>query len=306
MGDPPVCGPDVDYGIEGQVAAIHGVAAFGHNRRQGFLISPLWNDGHSVRSARDKETQPLHETIGLLAAIAAAFMLAGFVKGVIGLGLPTVSIGLLGLLMTPAQAAALVLLPALVTNFWQGTHGDAFRVLLRRLGPMLIGICVGTFIGAVFLPSGNSGEATTWLGAVLAFYAALGLFKIRFSVPPQAEPWLGPIVGVLTGAITVSTGLFAIPGVPYVQALHLDRDELVQTLGLSFTTSSVALAAALGYGGMLRADLALPSGVALVAALAGMPLGRMVRGKVRPETFRQWFLAALLMLGLHLALRSLL
>ncbi|MGA8562166.1 MAG: sulfite exporter TauE/SafE family protein, partial [Pseudolabrys sp.] len=38
----------------------------------------------------------------LLAVIAAVFLLAGFVKGAIGLGLPTVSIGLLGLLMSPA------------------------------------------------------------------------------------------------------------------------------------------------------------------------------------------------------------
>ena len=41
----------------------------------------------------------------ILGATAGAFLLAGFVKGVIGLGLPTVSIGLLGLLMTPSQAA---------------------------------------------------------------------------------------------------------------------------------------------------------------------------------------------------------
>jgi uncharacterized membrane protein YfcA len=248
----------------------------------------------------------LHETIGLLAAIAAAFMLAGFVKGVIGLGLPTVSIGLLGLLMTPAQAAAILLLPSLITNVWQATHGAGSGVLLRRLAPMLIGIAVGTFIGAVFLPSGNSGEATTWLGVALAVYAVLGLFKIHVSVPPQAERWAGPIAGVLTGAITVSTGVFAIPGVPYIQALHVDRDKLVQALGLSFTTSTVTLAAALGHAGTLHADLVLPSGVALVAALVGMPVGRVVRGKVRPEIFRLWFFAGLLLLGLHLALRSLL
>ena len=249
---------------------------------------------------------PLHETIGLLAAIAAAFMLAGFVKGVIGLGLPTVSIGLLGLLMTPARAAAILLLPSLVTNVWQATHGGGFRALLRRLGPMLIGICIGTFIGAVFLPSGNSGEATTWLGAALAAYAALGLFKVHFSVPPRAEGWLGPLIGVLTGAITVSTGVFAIPGVPYVQSLHFDRDKLVQALGLSFTTSTITLALALAYAGDLHVGLALPSVVALIAALVGMPLGRFVRGKVRPETFRLWFFVGLLLLGLHLALRQVL
>ena len=81
----------------------------------------------------------------ILAATAGAFLLAGFVKGVIGLGLPTVSIGLLGLLMTPAQAAAILVVPSLVTNVWQAAVGggvigagaaavaDARRHLRRHL-----------------------------------------------------------------------------------------------------------------------------------------------------------------------------
>lgn len=249
---------------------------------------------------------PLHESVGFLAAVAAAFLLAGFVKGVIGLGLPTVSIGVLGLWMAPAQAAAIVLLPAIITNVWQCTHGGRFGALLRRMAPLLIGVAAGTFLGATYLPSGDSGEATNWLGAVLALYAGLGLLRIHFSVPPHLEPWLGPVIGTVNGAITVATGVFAVPGVPYIQALKFDRDKLVQALGLSFVTSTVTLAVALGFNGTLRADMAVPSGIALIAALAGMPLGRMVRGSVRPETFRLWFFTGLFLLGLHLVLHGLL
>lgn len=248
----------------------------------------------------------MHDSIEFLAVVAAVFFLGGFVKGVIGFGLPTVSVGLLGLLMTPAQAAAIVVGPAFITNVWQSAAGGAFIALLRRLSPMLIGICIGTFLGVVLLPSGNSGEATVWLGAVLAIYAGLGLLNIHFTVSPPAERWLGPLAGIATGAVTVATGMFTLPGVPYIHALGLDRDRLVQALGLSFITSSVTLTAALGYSGNLHAGLAVPAAVALVAALIGMPLGRIVRGKVRPETFRLWFFIGLLLLGLHLALRHLL
>ena len=72
------------------------------------------------------------DSAAILAAIAGAFLLAGFVKGVIGLGLPTVSIGLLGLLMTPAQAAAILVVPSLVTNVWQAVVGGGFLALARR------------------------------------------------------------------------------------------------------------------------------------------------------------------------------
>lgn len=248
----------------------------------------------------------MHETIGLHAAIAAAYLFAGFVKGVIGMGLPTVAIGLLGLTMTPAQAAAIMVVPSFVTNVWQGTHGGGFRVLVRRLWPMLLGTCIGILIGALVLPHSNSPQATVWLGVALAIYAGLGLSNVHFKVPPHAEGWIGFSVGIATGLISVVTGVFSIPGVPYIQALQLERDRLVQALGLFFTIATVALALALYHAGELTLSLAWPVFFALLAALLGMPLGRMVRRRIAPATFRLWFLAGLLLLGLHLALHDVL
>jgi uncharacterized membrane protein YfcA len=246
------------------------------------------------------------ESVGLLIATAGAFLLAGFVKGVIGLGLPTMSIGLLGLLMTPAQAAAILVVPSLVTNIWQAAVGGELLALARRLWPVLAGICIGTFIGAALLPHDDSGQATIWLGLALVLYAAFGLVKGHFAVPERAEIWLGLLVGLATGAITVATGIFVMPGTPYIQSLKFDRDKMVQALGLSFTVSTITLALALVYGGQVRTSLAWPSIVALAAALVGMWLGQLMRGKVKPETFRLYFFIGLLLLGAHLALRGLL
>ncbi|MGZ8197008.1 MAG: sulfite exporter TauE/SafE family protein, partial [Burkholderiales bacterium] len=58
------------------------------------------------------------ESIAAAVAIAATFGLAGMVKGVIGMGLPIVAMGLLVLFMPPAQAAAVLVVPSLVTNIW--------------------------------------------------------------------------------------------------------------------------------------------------------------------------------------------
>jgi uncharacterized membrane protein YfcA len=217
-----------------------------------------------------------------------------------------VSIGLLGLLMTPAQAAAILVVPSLVTNIWQAAVGGELLALARRLWPVLAGICIGTFIGAALLPHDDSGQATIWLGLALVLYAAFGLVKGHFAVPERAEIWLGLLVGLATGAITVATGIFVMPGTPYIQSLKFDRDKMVQALGLSFTVSTITLALALVYGGQVRTSLAWPSIVALAAALVGMWLGQLMRGKVKPETFRLYFFIGLLLLGAHLALRGLL
>lgn len=242
----------------------------------------------------------------VFAAIAGAFLLAGFVKGVIGLGLPTVSIGLLGLLMTPAQAAAILVVPSLVTNVWQAAVGGSLLALARRLWPLLAGTCIGTVIGVALLPRDGNGRATMWLGLALVVYAALGLVKVQFAVPRHAETWLGLLMGVATGAITVATGIFVMPGTPYIQSLEFDRDRLVQALGLSFTVSTITLAAALAYTGHVQKSLAWPSIVALAAALVGMGLGQLTRGRIKAETFRLCFFVGLMLLGIHLALRGLL
>src|SRR5665213_3908128 len=110
------------------------------NRRLGCGLPHCRQARHRAWSARSFEERPV-DSIAILAATAGAYLLAGFVKGVIGLGLPTVAIGLLGLLMTPAQAAAILVVPSLVTNIWQCTAGGDVLALVRRMWPLLLGIC---------------------------------------------------------------------------------------------------------------------------------------------------------------------
>ena len=162
----------------------------------------------------------------VLAAITAIFVLAGFVKGVIGLGLPTVAMGLLALVMTPAQAAALLVVPSFLTNVWHAM-GPELIPLVRRLWPMLLGICAGVWAGGGLLTAAGGARASIGLGAVLALYGVLGLTSVEFSVPARLEPWLSPLIGVITGIVTAATGVYMIPSAPYLQAIGLKTDGLV-------------------------------------------------------------------------------
>jgi uncharacterized membrane protein YfcA len=241
---------------------------------------------------------------GLLAALALVFVLAGFVKGAIGMGLPTVAMGFLTLLMPPAAAAAVLILPSFVTNVWQLATGPQLAALLRRLWPMQAAVALGTIGGARLFGTVNSPIAVAALGAALALYALSALLPQRLSVPPRHEAWLGPLAGAVTGMVTAMTGVFVIPAVPYLQALKLERDDLIQALGLSFTVSTVALAAALAEDSAFHwADLPATL-LALAASFGGMTLGQAVRTRMRPETFRVWFLIGLLLLGAHLMLHA--
>jgi uncharacterized membrane protein YfcA len=244
------------------------------------------------------------ESLTFAAAIAFAFALAGVVKGVLGLGLPVVAMGLLVVFMPPPQAAAVLVIPSLVTNIWQLAAGPRFGAVVRRFATMMAGVLAGTFVGIGILTGDAVALANGALGAVLAIYGVLSLFTVHFPVSPRRERWLSPVIGLVTGVITGATGIFSVPAVPYFSSLGLGREELIQVLGLSFTVSTIALALALGTRGVFETELVLASLFALVPALAGMWTGQRLRRRILPEIFRRWFLASLVVLGIYMIARA--
>ena len=232
--------------------------------------------------------------------VAVVFFLAGVVKGVVGLGLPTISMALLGLLMAPAEAAALLIVPSLLTNVWQIRPWRLLWPMLRRLGPMQLGVAIGTVAGSLALGAPAGAWATVSLGAALMLYAAWGLAGAQLSAPETIEKWLGPSIGAATGLVTAATGVFVIPAVPYLQALKLHRDELIQAMGISFTTSTVAMAVGLSFNSAYSRAAFGMSLLMLLPAIAGMAAGRLLREAITPALFRKCFLGSLILLGLHI------
>lgn len=236
--------------------------------------------------------------------IALTFALAGAVKGVTGMGLPTVAMGVLGALISPLAAASLLILPSLVTNLWQLLAGPRLGALVGRLWVMILASMAGTVIAAPVLTAGDTRLTTAALGAVLAGYGLYTLLARPLRVAPRSERWLSPLVGLATGLLAGATGVFVIPAVPYLQALGLEKEDLVQALGLSFTASTLALAVGLMGGRAWQADQLLLSLLAVIPALIGMWLGQRLRRTISPATFRRWFLIALTLLGVEMLLRG--
>lgn len=238
--------------------------------------------------------------------VAVTFLAAGIVKGVTGMGLPTVAMGALGALLSPLTAASLLIVPSMVTNLWQLLAGPRFGALVRRLWPMMAASLIGTLISAPLLTGGDARVTTPALGVTLIVYALYTLFARPLHAPRAWERWLSPLVGLVTGAIAGATGVFVIPAVPYLQSLGLEKDDLVQALGLSFTVSTVALMIGLVSRQAWQADQLAFSAAAVVPALIGMWLGQKLRHAISPAAFRRGFLIVLAALGLEMILRGVL
>jgi hypothetical protein len=237
--------------------------------------------------------------------VAVTFLLAGTVKGVIGLGLPTVSLALLTATLGLEPAMAIMLAPSLATNLWQAVTGGHGRAIWVRLWPFLAAATVTVWVGAALASAVNVALLSALLGGILVLYASIGLGRAPRALPANPTRWAGPLAGGVNGVLTGMTGSFVVPGVPYLQALGLPRDMLIQAMGVLFTLSTAALALTLAGRGLLNADLGLQSVAAIAPAVLGMVLGRWLRQRMPEAVFRRVFFVALLGLGLYIIARSL-
>ena len=241
-----------------------------------------------------------------LAAVTATFFLAGTVKGVIGLGLPTITLGLMTLLLDLPSAMALLIVPSLVTNLWQASVGGHIRGILIKTWPFMVTATTTIWIGAQALSHVDLSYLSALLGLLLITYAAISLTGFHLSMSARTAFRSGPLYGISNGILTGMTGSFMVPGVLYLQATGMHRDMLVQAMGVLFTLSTAALALALGYGGSIDWDLGLASALGLIPAIFGMVLGRKIRGHLSEARFRRIFFAAILTLGLYIVARAVL
>ncbi len=238
----------------------------------------------------------MNETFTII-IIAATFLLAGSVKGVIGLGLPTVSLGLLAATLDLTTAMALLLIPAFVTNIWQAFVGGNAKTIFKRIWPFLCLATVTIGLGATALTLINPLYLSILLGILLTAYSILNILGLRLSISPHHEKWAGPILGAVNGILTGMTGSFVVPGVMYLQEIGLSRDMLVQAMGMLFSLSTIGLAFALQNNNLLTPKLATISAFAVVPAIIGMMLGQKVRKSLSETKFRRVFFISIFVLG---------
>ena len=239
------------------------------------------------------------DTLAIL-AIVGTFLIAGAVKGVIGLGLPTVSLALLTVAIDLPSAMALLLVPSFVTNLWQAASGGNAKAIFRRIWPFLLMATVTVWLDAGALTRVDLSLLSALLGALLVVYATVNLAGFCFALTARQEAWVGPLIGSANGILTGMTGSFVVPGVMFLQAIGLSRDMLIQAMGMLFTASTLALAAALQGSAFLTLELGALSAAALLPALAGMALGQRLRKRLPEQLFRRVFFAALLILGAYI------
>ncbi|CAN5923309.1 sulfite exporter TauE/SafE family protein [soil metagenome] len=229
----------------------------------------------------------------------AVFMLAGTVKGLVGLGLPTIVIALTTLVLPLTESIAMIALPTIFTNLWQAAVDGNFRKILRRHWPLIVPLAVTLYVTMWLVGQKGPNWAFMVLALVLIVYSGLGLLRIRLHIHADLERPLAPLVGIVSGFVAGVVGVPIIPLMPYLQGLDVKPSELVQTLGVVLCATSLTLTSSLLFFGLLDGPRAVVSAAAVVPALAGMWVGQQIRRRLSVEQFRLAVFWALLLTGVY-------
>lgn len=240
----------------------------------------------------------------ILVLVALTFLVAGFVKGVVGVGFPTISVGVMTATIGLQPALALVVAPAIVTNIWQAFTGGQFKPLMQRLWPFYLTAGLFTWVGVALVVITNHPLLPLVLAASLILHSVLSLAKVKLPIPATRERLLSPTLGAVTGILMGLTGSGTVPSVYYFDALGLNRHQFVQGIGILFLALTVALGLSLAERNAYDTHMVALSVAGLVPSIAGVYVGQLLRHRMSEPVFKKTLYLAILALGMVILVRT--
>jgi uncharacterized membrane protein YfcA len=244
-------------------------------------------------------------TLDVLLFAALVLLIAGTIKGFVGLGLPTVSMALLSLVYEPRAAMSLILLPMLLSNVWQMYRGEDMLGVIGRYWRFGAVLAVTVAATVWFSQSARDEVLLFALGLVVLAFVALSWTDRVPDIPEvwhrPAEVFFASVAGIVGGL----TAAWAAPMAIYLKTRRVSPDEFVQASGFLITAGSLPLIVMFLAVSHVEAKALGLSAVLIVPTLLGFSLGEWLRRGIDPKAFHRALMIVFLCLGLNLIFRAL-
>ncbi len=241
----------------------------------------------------------------LLLVGLVVYLLAGTIKGIVGMGLPTAAIGMMSQFTEPQKAIALVIVPMIVTNIWQIYRcGNALRTL-QRYWPFALTLCLFILVSSSIAKQISPETLMIFVGIVITLFAIDALWRKPFKLNLRWDRPVQLCAGAVGGMMGGIAGVWSPPMVGYLLARQVDKDEFVRALGFMIFSGSVFLCIGYWRAGLLTGAMAQVSAIMVVPALIGFSLGEVIRRTLDGDRFRKLVLVFFILMGLNLIRRGL-
>ncbi|MEM7207485.1 MAG: sulfite exporter TauE/SafE family protein [Pseudomonadota bacterium] len=240
----------------------------------------------------------------LILLACATYLFAGTIKGMVGIGLPTASIGILSQFTNPRIAIALVVFPILISNAWQMYREGQVLQTVKRY--WVFAVCLMVVLGAMTAVTSriDTNVLILILGAVIVLFSATSLMTLPPQLPPRFDRAAQIIAGSLAGAIGGLTAIWSPPMVIYLLSRRVEKDEFVRVTGLLIFLGGIPLCIGFWQAGLFTGDISLLSLGLIVPTLIGFSLGEVIRRRLDAQRFRTAVLVMFLLMGLNLVRKA--
>lgn len=228
------------------------------------------------------------------------FLIAGTIKGAIGIGLPTTVIAGLSLFVDPRIAVALGLAPMIASNVWQVRREGGWRAPMRRFWPLALTTAAFLFAASQFAAGAEGGTILAFTGLAVAIFAAASLIGTPPVLPPSWERPGQVVAGGLAGIMGGLTGIWSPPMLILLLSLRLDKSDFIRSIGLLLLLGAAPLLLGYVLAGLMTAGLFAGSLALCLSTFAGFALGERLRRTLDPAKFQKAVLIFFLVMGMNM------
>jgi uncharacterized membrane protein YfcA len=236
----------------------------------------------------------------IMAAVISSLIVAGFLKGIIGVGMPVVALPLLSLFIDVKSAAMLLSMPLILSNLPQALEGGETGRCLMQLMPVFLGMIPGLFLGVRVLLALDADIARIIAGLVLMGVGGVTLLAPKFKLQSRLILPTGITFGFFGGILG---GIAAMPGplvFIFLLAKGLRGQAFTKEASLYLVVSAGLLAILLTASRQFSWLDVSVSTAAMLPVVLGMYVGRYMRDRIAPETFKKLVLIAVIAAGAEL------
>jgi uncharacterized protein len=202
-------------------------------------------------------------------------------------------------------AVALVSVSMVVTNIVQSAEGRHTGAAVRSLMPILVPLAIGALIGTHLLISIDIRRLRLIVGLSFMMLAVLLLSLPRVRINRRTAGWSRPFIGFGAGLLGGMSAIFGPPMIAYLVGTGVDPNTFVKHMAILALTAAVTMILVLCISGAMSGGDFLISALAVIPIQLGMPVGRWLRGRIKPNVFRVLVLVMLAASGADMLRKAL-
>ena len=229
--------------------------------------------------------------------ILFTYFLGGITQGILGVGLITVVISLLSFVIDVKETIALVIIPTIITSFFQMINGSNLKAIIKDTRYFLVFSTLIIVPGVFLLKVLESDLILIFIAILLFMNSSLSLSNRVVAIPNHQNSIIQVSAGSLNGFIIGLTSIYTMPFVFLLQSLKYNKEKTVQFMGLAFLLYSSMQFISFSYSKLISINTIVPSLIVTLPVIIGFLLGKKIRSFISEKLFKKLFYLMLLLMS---------